>query len=102
VQHDLEALGDSNGYLTGPTGVKSPWLREFEIIANPGNDERALKRLIQELGPKQVIVKQRGCNLDPVKVAKQLLPKPNVAGNVMVILAYSVGKSLRYVIARTP
>lgn len=102
AQFDLEPLGDSNGYLTGPPCVKSPWLREFEIIANPGSDERALKKLIQEFGPKQLIVKQRGCNLDPVRLAKQLLPKPNVAGNVMVILAYSVGKSVRYVIARAP
>ncbi|MEQ1936101.1 MAG: class I SAM-dependent methyltransferase [Fimbriimonadaceae bacterium] len=101
-QFNLEHLGDSNGYLIGASGVKSAWLKEFEIMANPGNDERALKRLIQELGPKQVIVKQRGCNLDPVKVGRQLLPKPNVAGDVIVVLAFSVGKSLRYIIAKLP
>jgi hypothetical protein len=95
---NMEPLGDSNGYLIGSSGARSPWLREFEILAAPEN-ERLLKMAIAELAPKRIIVKQRGCDLDPVMVGRKLLPKPFKNGPALHVIAYPVGKSVRYVVA---
>ncbi|MEQ1821043.1 MAG: hypothetical protein ABL949_00880 [Fimbriimonadaceae bacterium] len=100
AQLGLEHLGDSNGYLVGKSGMQSPWLKEFEVIADVGNDERRLKELIRDIGPKNLIVKQRGCDLDPEKVARKLHPKSSERGLALHVLAYPVGKSIRYVLAR--
>lgn len=60
----LAALGDSPGYLVGPSQVESPWLRQYEVIDDV--TPKRLKATLKSLGADAPILKQRGAgqNLD--------------------------------------
>ncbi|RYG24518.1 class I SAM-dependent methyltransferase [bacterium] len=60
----LSSLGDSPGYLVGPTRVDSPWLRAYEVIDDVA--PKRLKATLKALEADVPVLKQRGAgqNLD--------------------------------------
>jgi len=91
----MDALGDSNGYLTADMAVSSPWLRPFRVLYSGRADLRETKQKLKELGSSTPVIKQRGAGIDPESLRKQL----RLSGTRPLILAiWTIGKSLRHTI----
>ncbi len=91
----LARLGDSNGYLTGPTRVSSVWLTVYRILGECKADDKALKSSLRELDATIDAIKSRVKGIEPELVRRKL----QLDGNRGVILvAYPVGKSHRWLI----
>ena len=92
----LEALGDSNGYLTGDTEVKSEWLASYCVLAENLSHEKAIRFWLRAHRARLSAVKTRCPGVDPQAMMKQL----RTPGNKEVILfAYPLGLRKRFVIA---
>jgi hypothetical protein len=93
---DLVGLGDSNGYLTGKALVRSPWLKGFRVLAVNKGDTQATRKTLENLESATPVWKQRGAELNLDKMFKQIRLKGKRA---LLVIAYRVGKSLRFVVA---
>ncbi len=71
-RYDLAALGESNGYLTGPEDAESPWLRSYRRIWFGAFHGKAVRQALADLDLRLEAVKTRGVKLDPAALKKQL------------------------------
>ncbi len=92
---DLRPLGDSGGYLTGETEIRSPWLRGYRVLSSGKADVSSTKAKLVELGSATPVVKQRAAGLDVVKLQKQL---KMTGRRPLIVAVWPVGKSLRHTI----
>lgn len=69
---NLSCLGESNGFLTGPFAVVSPWLRTYEPIVRLPFDLKRIRRELATRGLRLEAVKTRGMKLDANALAKSL------------------------------
>jgi hypothetical protein len=93
--YGLVALGDSNGYLSGPTTVHSPWLKGYRVLYHGRADSKATRQALRSLGADTPVLKQRGAKLDLPLLAKEFSSQ----GSLPVALAiWPVGKSLRHTV----
>ena len=84
-------LGDSPGYLTSDDPAPSPAYKTYKVIASPTKNQ--LKAELQQLGGKVFELKQRGTNLDPSKILKELKTNGDLPFS---LIAFRVGNSIRY------
>lgn len=91
-KHGLAALGDVPGWLTSLRPPRSPWLRVFPVLeSGKGSPASALR----SLGAGSVVVKTRGVQIDPARMARELSSK---CGEPLTVALYSVRRSVRWVI----
>ena len=91
IDNRLLSLGDSNGYLTSDSELRSPWLTAYRVLQSGKFDLRSVKSRLTDAG--RVVVKSRAPNVDVIRVSKALSGK----GKKGAILAlYPVGKSVRF------
>lgn len=90
----LDALGDSNGYLTGPDALESPWLRGYHVFGHGAWDLKAIGRALD--GWATPVVKMRACRIDP-EATRRALKGTGSPG--AIVMAYPVGKKIRFVAA---
>lgn len=95
-RHGLRGLGDSNGYLTGPAPLESPWLRSYKVLYHGPADLKKTKAELVRLGAATPVIKQRGVNQDIEALRKQL-KQPGT--NPVVLILFPVGKSVRHILA---
>lgn len=92
----LPGLGDSNGYLTGPELLTSPWLTPFRVCWHGPFREDKLREAARGLGLDVNVVKKRGVEVEPRKLVRRLSAR---GGSPGVALLYPVGKAVRAVLA---
>lgn len=68
----LAALGDSNGYLTGPDSVSNPWLKAYKVQREIPFDRKRLRLELKELALDPVDVKVRGRRMDANTIANEM------------------------------
>jgi len=95
AQYRLQALADSNGYLTGDHSVASSWFTAYESISEPAGDVRKLKSELQRLNASTPVIKTRTKAASVTQLEKLLKAKGD---KELVVLAYALGKAARYVI----
>ena len=88
-------MGDSNGYLTGPSPVSSPWLKQYRVLNHAKADLRATRNKLDELGGSTPILKQRGAGQDLEALRRQL---KGAGKRELAVAIWPVGKSLRHTI----
>jgi hypothetical protein len=94
-RHNLLALGDSRGYLTGGVQFASPWLRPYRVLYSGRADLSRTKEQLKQLGAGTPEIKQRHADQSPEQIRKAL----NCDGDRRVSLAvWPVGRSLRHTI----
>jgi hypothetical protein len=92
-RHGLIALGDSDGYLTGPSLVESPWLRTYRVVSHGPADRKRTQAELSRLDARIVEVKTRAVKESSDQIRSQFKP----AGERKLTLAvWPVGKSLRH------
>lgn len=94
-QFNLKSLSDSNGYLTGCTEIRSPWLTGFRVLDSGRIDVKLVKKRLIELGSATPVLKQRGTKLDLQKLQKQMIFKGK---QNLEVAFYTVGNSIRQAI----
>ncbi len=92
----LEALGDSNGYLTGAQPVQSPWLRAYAVHGHGAWDLKRVGRLLDAGGWGTPVVKVRACRVEP-ETTRRALRRDGRPG--AIVIAYPVGKQIRFCVA---
>jgi hypothetical protein len=93
ARFNLRPLGDSNGYLTGPDALASPWIRSYRVLHHGKGDARATREALRGLAAQVRDVKVRGAKVDGPAVRRTLKP----GGERVVVLAvWPVGASLRH------
>lgn len=95
-RHDLLALGDSKGYLTGDDRAIDPWLTAFEVIADHPADLRRTRSALAEAGFGTPVVKARAPGVDVERLRRDL----KSTGPEGVVIVYAVGKKLRHAVVR--
>lgn len=95
-RHRLGMVGDSNGYLTGPGPITSPWLRTYRVRYAGKADLKRTRAALKELGAATPEIKQRGAGLDLLKERKAYTADGN---RPVSLIVYPVGRSLRHVVA---
>jgi hypothetical protein len=91
----LEAYLDSNGYLTGPNGIDSPWLKRFRVLEElPGQTSRT-KSALRRLGGGEPIIKSRAQGIDVRSLQAVLTQKGD---RTLVVAVAALGPKLRHVI----
>ena len=95
-RHQLHALADSNGYLTSDEVVNSNWLTCYEGLSEPTGDIRKLKSELRRLGAAKPIVKTRAKAASVPQLEKQL---SGAGKREVAVMAYPLGKAVRYVVA---
>jgi hypothetical protein len=93
--YGLRALGDSNGYLTGPRLVDSPWLKAYRTLAHHPADLKRTRAALAELDASTPELKQRGAKFDLVSLRKQFRRE---GSRLVAIALWTVGKSVRHTI----
>ncbi|HWA83674.1 MAG TPA: class I SAM-dependent methyltransferase, partial [Fimbriimonadaceae bacterium] len=96
ARHELFALGDSNGYLTGDSPVESVWLTAYEVLADHAADLKRSRAALASLGGGTPVVKSRGAPVDVDKLRKNLRGE----GEEFYVVVYPIGASLRHAICR--
>jgi hypothetical protein len=91
----LSGLGDSNGYLTGPKEVGSPWLRGYRTLTICSADERTTKEALNGLSARVTAVKVRGAEVDVEKTARKFR---SGGDRKVILMVYCVGNSRKHVI----
>lgn len=93
--HDLQVLGDSNGYLTGSKAIISPWLIPYVVVSAGAYDVKEIVHFLKTGGYVTPDLKQRGCGLDLTTLRKRFV----LAGRRNAWVAFwSTGKQIRYAI----
>jgi hypothetical protein len=88
---DLDLLGDSNGYLTGPKLVRSVWLRSYEVIEICSHAKLpAVQQTLKKLEARVDAVKSRTRGIEPAEVIKKLRPEGD---RRLIAAAVPFGKS---------
>lgn len=95
-QNNLCALADSNGYLTGDKLIGSPWLTGYTVLRHHSADLKRTRLALKDLGGGTPVVKCRGVQIDVDRLRKDL----RGPGNELVVMVYSVGRSLQHAICR--
>lgn len=95
-QMKLKPLGTSNGYLTGPEVVKSPWLRGYEVLyaGRPDLDKTIFG--LRELDARVVEVKVRSADVDGQRLLREF---PTRGRRPVSLVVYGLGKSMRHALA---
>lgn len=91
----LSALGDSNGYLTGPTSLESSWLRRYRVLASGPGDLKRTKAVLRGLDAATPEIKVRGAKVDTDRLATEL---KGSGKRVVSLVIWPIGKSLRHTI----
>lgn len=91
----LPGLADSNGYLTGPETVDSPWLRSYHVLADHAGDVRRTLATLRSLNACTPVVKVRGVEADPEKLRKSWRLDGD---HEVIVMVYPVGKRVRHAI----
>ena len=86
----LQALGDSNGYLTGPS-VRSPWLRAFRVLLELPTDLKRARQALRERGWGVAAVKSRYPGVEPARLQREL----GASGEPVTVVAWPEGRSRR-------
>lgn len=89
-QLGLQALGDSNGYLTGPS-VRSPWLRAFRVLLELPTDLKRARQALRERGWGVAAVKSRYPGVEPARLQREL----GASGEPVTVVAWPEGRSRR-------
>jgi hypothetical protein len=95
----LECLGDSNGYLTGPEPIASPWLKIYRIVWTGRADLKGTNEALRNLQADRPILKQRGAGLDLESMRKQL---KSHGKRELLLAIWPVGSSLRHTLLEKP
>ena len=95
-QFNLVPLGTSNGYLSGPELVFSPWLRGYRVLYSGKADPKATRRALRELDGHVFEIKQRGVKADVVRLRKELAGEGSVPVSLVL---WPDGASVRHVLA---
>lgn len=85
-------LADSNGYLTGPELVESPWLTGYRVLADHPADLRRTNTVLRLLDAGTPVVKSRVARFDVVTLRRQLRGE----GRELIVAVYAEGKKLRH------
>lgn len=93
TRHGLEALGDSDGYLTGTVLVVSPWLRAYRVLDHGTADRKRTQAAIAALQAQIAEVKTRGTREPAAAIKRQFKP---VGPRQVVLAVWPVGRSLRH------
>lgn len=94
-RHGLKLLGDSNGYLVGPAGVTSPWLKPYPVRASGAFRPKRVNEALRSLGASTPVLKQRHCGLDLIALERQV----KQSGDKRVAVAiYRVGAAIKFAI----
>ncbi len=96
-EHGLESLVPGGAYLTGPSPVSDLALACFAVEAAAPFHARRVKSLLAERGIGRLEVKQRGTDLDPAGIARQLATRGE--GRATLLLA-RLGRQVMAIIAR--
>lgn len=72
AEYGLRLLGDSNGYLTGPSEIETPWLSAYRVLDTGKGDESRTLAELSRLGAATPDVKTRGKGLDADRLRKAL------------------------------
>ena len=92
TQYPLEAVGNSNGYLTSNEKIQSVWLTRYAVIDAGSYDRKRLRAALRLAGGGTPIIKTRSKKV-PANIAKDL----KTAGeNELIVAFYEVGQSLRF------
>ena len=91
----LDALGSSNGYLTGSADVRSPWLKTYRVQYSGKGDLGSTRAALKELGAGKPVLKQRGADLDLQKLAREFKA---YGSRAVYVAIWPVGRSLRHTI----
>lgn len=92
-QENLQALGDSDGYLTGDECADSPWLRPYRVLWHGTADRKHTQHALQSLDARIAEVKTRRTP----RPASQILADYKPAGpRALTLAVWPVGKSLRH------
>jgi len=84
-RHSLAGWGEPAGYLTGESGIETPWLREFKVLAVEKFDRKALMAQLRRLGRRLVSVKTRGVDADPIEVLKRMKLEQGIPAELIVV-----------------
>ncbi len=96
-QHQLSALPHAGSYYTGDQNWTTPWSQAFEVVAHMSWDERRLRKWLRANRVGALEVKTRQVPLDANRLQRELSQRE---GEPMTCLLYSVGKSVRAIMAR--
>ncbi len=92
-QEGLEALGDSDGYLTGDHPARSSWLRTYRVLWHGPGDRKHTQAALQALEARMTEVKTRRTP----RQASQIQADYKPAGpRALTLAVWPVGKSLRH------
>jgi hypothetical protein len=91
--HGLRALGDSNGYLTGPDPVASPWLRAYRVLHHGKADPKTTRAALRALDAATPELKQRGAGLDLIRERKTYAA---TGSRPLSLVVWPLGRSLRH------
>jgi|GEM_PF-1165668 len=93
----MDQLGEIPGYLTSNRPETSPWLAGFEVVSGPIKNEVELKKELQRFGSSSPVIKARSNQVSVLNLSSKL----KLQGKKdCVVIAYDVGKSLRFLIAQ--
>lgn len=90
----LGGLGESQGYLTGPDEIRSPWLRGYRVRGSSAWHVDKVKRELRAQGLAVEVVKTRRVSLDPPTVRRQLR---GTGATPCVLLLYPIGPKIQAV-----
>jgi hypothetical protein len=98
ARHNLQALGDSNGYLTGPSPIESPWLCAYRVAYHGPADRKRTQAKLSLLDARIIEVKTRAVKEPADQIRSHFKP----AGDRKLTLAvWPVGKSLRHTLVES-
>lgn len=95
-QAKLKPVGTSNGYLTGPEMVRSPWFKGYEVLYAGRPDLEATIFGLRQLDAKVVEVKIRAADVDGRKLMREF---PTRGRRPVSLVVYGLGKSMRHALA---
>lgn len=94
-EFDLEALADTNGYLTGSAPAASPFLKGYRVLYHGRADEKETLVALRKLDAAAPELKQRGTKLDLQALAKKF----KLSGQRQVYVAvWAVEQKLKHTV----
>lgn len=93
----LQAFSTGIAYLTGPSEVRSPWLKGYRVLEEMAFDRKKLKARIRELEIGILEIKKRGSDVIPEQLRKELAPKGK---NSATLIVTRIGEAHRVLICQ--